>query len=228
MVKKKKKRLKIGFLLLFLGITIILIVSGVVCFNYFINNNIKNIYILGNNVLKDKEIITLAGINNYPKTLSISSNEMERKIKVNPFIKEVNVSKSIPNVVTIDVVEYELLFYDDINKFIVLESNKQIPNLNEYNIPILNNEIKDNKTYDKLCDKLLLINNDIKNQISEIVYSPTNVDNERFIFYMNDTNEVYITLDKIEIVNEYLSIIEVFNNKRGRVYLDAGKYFEEY
>ena len=45
-------------------------------------------------------------------------------------------------------------------------------------------------------------------------------------FYsMNDGNYVYVTLTKLSKINEYKSIIESVENKKGILYLDYGNYF---
>ena len=70
------------------------------------------------------------------------------------------------------------------------------------------------------------IDYNIKEKISEIKYEPNDVDNERFLFSMNDGNYAYITLSKIEEINYYMDILPTLENKKGILYLDSGKYFE--
>ena len=43
---------------------------------------------------------------------------------------------------------------------------------------------------------------------------------------MTDGNYVYLTLDKFDAVNSYISIIKNFSNKKGTLYLDEGEYFK--
>ena len=54
--------------------------------------------------------------------------------------------------------------------------------------------------YEKLIDKFVKIDDNIKEKISEIKYEPNDVDNERFLFSMNDGNYAYITLFFASIV----------------------------
>jgi len=192
-----------------------------------INTKIKNIYVIGNEVLKDYEIIELAKLENYPRILSISSSEMERRIKINPYVKDVDVKKRIGNQVYLYITEYKPLFYNTTTQKLVLEGNKElISETNFDNVPLLTNEISDSKIYEKLIKKFIKIDNHIKQRISEITYIPNDVDQERFLLSMNDGNYVYITLTKIEEVNYYLEIIPRLENKKGILYLDSGKYFE--
>ena len=62
--------------------------------------------------------------------------------------------------------------------------------------------------------------------ISEIEYKPTDLDKERFMFYMSDTNYVYITLSKISLINSYNEIYPTLEGKKGILYLDSGNHFE--
>ena len=63
-------------------------------------------------------------------------------------------------------------------------------------------------------------------RISEIKYDPNEVDEERFLLTMSDGNYVYLTLEKFEVINNYVDIIKTFNNKKGILYLDSGEYFK--
>ena len=72
---------------------------------------------------------------------------------------------------------------------------------------------------------MALVNVDIIQRISEIKYDPSNVDEERFLFSMNDGNYVYITLSKITNINNYLEISNTLGEKNGILYLDYGNYF---
>jgi len=74
--------------------------------------------------------------------------------------------------------------------------------------------------------KLSKLNKNIRRQISEVEYSKTEVDEERFLLYMTDSNYVYITLTKIDKLNKYNSIVEEMDNKKGIIYLDSGDYVE--
>ena len=43
---------------------------------------------------------------------------------------------------------------------------------------------------------------------------------------MNDNNEVYITISRVDLLNKYIDIVKKLNNKKGILYLDSGNYFE--
>jgi len=226
-VKVKRKRLRIGIVFLVLIILSLIGYLGYYVFENTIDNNIKNIYVIGNDNIKDYEVIELAKIDNYPRFLSISSNEMERRIKTSPFIKEVDVKKRLGNQVYIYITEYMPLFYDRNSQKLILESNKELVLEKMINdIPTLINPVIDDRVYKNLIKKFVKIDDDIKQKISEITYMPNEVDKERFLFSMKDGNYVYITLTKIEEVNKYLDILSTLENKKGILYLDSGNYNE--
>lgn len=218
-VKVKKRKLSIKKIFIFL-LTITLLASLI----YYISKlPIKNIYIIGNNILSDKEIIELAGISDYPSFVSTSSHKIKNKLKSNQYIKNIEIKKTMNSKIYIYVTEKEILCTYD-NK-LLLEDSTLIEN--KYNInsyPILISDIT--KIKEKYISSFSKIENNILLKISEIEYAPNTVDSERFILKMNDGNLVYITLNKIEKINKYNSIYSSLEGKKGIIYLDSGDYAE--
>ena len=96
MKKRKKKKIKFkGILVLLLIISII----GLLIYGYA-TLHIKNIYVTGNSILSEQEIIEEAEINDYPKIYQVSKSKIEEKLLKNKLIKTVNVSKSLFGKVT--------------------------------------------------------------------------------------------------------------------------------
>ena len=183
---------------------------------------INNIYIVNNKYLSDQEIIDISGIRNYPSFILTTSFSIKNKLMKNSLINDVKVTKKIGNVIEINVEEYEPLFVYD-NK-ILLSSGNTIDG--DYNLPVIKNKINDD-ILDKLISKYQNVENEIRLLISEIEYVPNDIDKERFLITMNDGNYVYITLYKINSLNEYVKIVSSLNtNKSGMMYLDSGNYFE--
>ena len=151
---------------------------------------------------------------------------MTKELLKNKYIKEVKIEKKFFWKVYLNISEYKVLALDKVTGKIILENGKKEENTyNIRDIPILLNEI-DEKEYTKFIKAFSKVDSDILNQISEIEYAPSNVDNKRFILYMNDTNYVYISLDKIDKLNEYNKIKNDLEGKKGILYLDSGNYFE--
>lgn len=221
----KKKRVKIRFgriFILLLIITLIVFILKIFC-----KFPIKNFYIKGNVNLKDQEIIDLSKLNDYPSIFKYTSKEIEKNIEKSDYIKNATVKKKKLKEIHIEIEENIVLFYNSNTKKTVLLNEKEVEK--ELNGPILINYVPD-KIYKKLIEKIVLVDSSIINRISEIKYDPSNVDEERFLFTMNDGNYVYITLEKLENINNYtkisLEIINKFGKKNGILNLDAGEYFE--
>lgn len=218
-VRVKKRKLKIKRIIICL---LLIILIGIIIY-YLSKLPIKNIYIIGNNILSDKEIIELAGISDYPEFITTTSKEIETNIEKNIYIKEVNVKKSFYNKVYIYITEKKVLCI--YNNKLLLEDKTEIENTyNVTNYPILSSDIESIK--DKFSSKFSLVDNSILLKISEIEYAPNDVDSERFSLKMNDGNLVYITLSKIEKINKYNSIYSTLEGKKGIIYLDSGDYVE--
>lgn len=218
-VRVKKRKLKIKKILIILLIILVMVLA----FLFVKDLPIKNIYIIGNNILSDREIIDKAGLTDYPSFIGTSKKNIESSLKNSEYIKEVKVKKRFYNKIYIYVTEYKALCISQDK--LILESKKEIENVKNITyVPILTNDITD--VYDKFIEKFSLINDDILLKISEIEYAPNNVDKERFLFHMNDDNDVYITLSKIEKINVYNSIYSSMEGKKGIIYLDLGDYIE--
>lgn len=220
--KKKKRVLKIKNILIFL---MILVLIGYSIY-YILNMPIKNIYISGNNIISDEEVLKNTGLENYPSFILTLSSNIKDNILKNNYIKEVKITKKIGNIVEIDIEEYIPLALKEQTNEIIISSGDILPNT--YNItdaPILINEI-DTKIYEEYINKFSQVDNDVIRQISQIEYSPVTVDDERFLLYMDDGNLVYITLTKIKKLNKYNSIKAKMEGKKGIIYLDSGDYVE--
>ena len=221
--KQKKRKLRLGRIL----IALIILFLIVYLIKMLCRFPIKNIYIEGNNNISDQEIIDLANLSDYPSIFKYTSKEIEKNIKKSDYINKAKVKKKKLKEIHIKVEENIVLFYNSSTKKTILYNGKEIKK--ELNGPVLINYVPD-KVYKKLIENMRLVDQDIINRISEIKYDPSKVDEERFLFTMNDGNYVYITLEKLENINNYvkisLEIINKFGNKKGTLNLDAGEYFE--
>lgn len=219
--KKKKKKLRVGRLLLLL---IILGAISFVCIKY-INIRILNVTISGNNILSDQEILEEAKIDDYPSFFSTFIIKVKNNLKLNPYIKEVKVSKGFLSI-KIKVVEEKVLYVDSTSgdKVTLTSSFKDGKNLN---VPILINEVpKDKlKSFKKAMNK---IDENILSMISEIKYDPNEIDKDRYYVYMNDGNCVYLTVNKFKKINDYNKILENVGKQNGVLYLDYGDYFKQF
>ena len=221
-MKKRKKRIKIkGLIKLILFLAL---VGGILYFLYNLcDTSIKNIYISGNNYLLDQDIIELANLDNYPDFYTTSSNSIEKRIKKNPFIKDVKVKKRLFQKLNIEIEEKRALFIYDDN--IYFDDKSSSNNDLSINLPILINYTPDVK-FDSLIKKMTKIDFEVLEKVSEIKYDPNEYDEDRFLLYMNDSNLVYLTLTKFDYLNKYNDAVTKLEGKKGILYLDSGNYFE--
>lgn len=220
--KKKKRVLKLKNIFIFLIIIILLVLA----IYYLLTMPIKNIYIIGNDILTDEEIITESELSNYPSFLLTTSSKITQNLKKSKYIDKVKIRKKIGNVVEITITEYKVLAILEQENQIIMSSGEIIDNIKDItDSPILINSISE-EIYDNFINKFSEVDKNILRQISQIEYSPVNVDDSRFLLYMNDGNLVYITLTKITKLNKYNSIKDKMDNKNGVIYLDSGDYIE--
>jgi len=215
-VKVKKRKIKIrNILILFI---IILLVGNAMYL--LLNIKIKNIYIINNNVVNDKEIINNAKLNNYPSYLLSLKPKIKNNILTNTYIKDVEIKKSRFKIY-LNITEYKpICIY---NNKVLLENNTLVDNI--YNISGLPHVINNIDTKE-VSNYFSKIDSDILLKISQIEYSPNEVDKERYLLYMVDGNSVYITLSKISKINKYNNIVGQMEGKNGIIYLDSGDYIE--
>lgn len=223
--KKKIKRVKIRFgriMLLFLILFFIFYIMS-----FIISFPIKNIYVSGNSILSDQEIIELAELELYPSYFSCTESKLEKKIEKNTYVKSVSVNKKRLKEIYIEIEENTPLFYDESKEKTVLKDKTVVEA--KFNTPILLNYIPDT-LYEEFITNMINIDINIKGRISEIKYVPNDVDEERFLLTMVDGNYVYTTLSKMNKINHYIEImkevLKTYETDKGILYLDEGEYFE--
>lgn len=218
----KKRRLKRGIVFILFLLLFTSIYAAVVYF--IIGTKINNIYIYGNTYLSDQEIIELANLQDYPNYYTTSTSSIEKKLEKQELIKDVVVKKKFFKQIHIHVYEHKVLFKMD-DKYILEDKSEIILSNDIYNVPILINYVPNTKM-DSFISKLNEVSDDVLVKISEIKYDPTELDEDRFLLYMNDDNYVYITLTKLDLINKYNETLEQLEGKKGILYLDSGNYFK--
>ncbi len=221
MAKKKSK--KINFLKVFIFILVLLLIG--VSIKYLLSVRTKNIIILNNNYYSDEEIIETAGIEKYPEFVLLNRNRIRNKLKKLDLIEEVKINKKRGFVLEIEVKEKKILYLKRSTNEYILSDKSSISLDNIQGVPTLINFLEED-TENKFIESFSNIDIDIISLISEIEYSKTSYDSERFLLYMNDGNEVYTTISKLDKLNKYESIVTKLNGKRGILYLDSGNYLE--
>lgn len=189
----------------------------------FLSIRVSNIFVTGNSYFNDQYVIELAKLSNYPISIFNSSSSIKKRLISDVYIKDATVKKKGFSSIYISVLENRPLFYDSISNYTVLLDGSKVKD--SFDVPILVNSV-DNDVYDKFLSKMSSLDLSLLSSVSEIKYSPNDVDKELFLFTMNDGNYVYLNLNKFESINKYFDMVVNFNNHKGILYLDSGEYFK--
>ena len=221
MKKRVRRKFNLGKFILFILI-IFIIYFGM---KYLFSIKIKNIIIVNNNYYSDEEIIEKAGIENYPEFITLSRKKIKNKLSTLDLIEDVEIKKEFGFILRITIKEKKILYHIRSNNEYKVSDNKNYSLDNVTGVPTLINYVPE-EVEKKFVNKFKDIDSNIINMISEIEYNKTSYDSERFLLYMNDGNEVYITSKRTNLLNKYLEIVTKLDNKKGILYLDSGNYFE--
>ena len=192
---------------------------------YLFNIKTKNIIILNNNYYNDETIIEKAGIENYPKFLLLNKSKIKKKLLELELVEDVKITKIWGFILKIDIKEKKLLYFVRSKNQYMASDNKTYEVDNVIGLPTLINYVPE-EVESSFIKRFSKLDTSIISLISEIEYSKTNYDEKRFLLYMNDGNEVYITVTRTDLLEKYVDIIKKVNNKKGILYLDSGNYFE--
>lgn len=192
---------------------------------YLLDIKTKNIVVLNNNYYSDEKIIETSGIENYPKFLSLNTNKIKKKLLKLDLIENVTIKKKWNFVLELTIKEKKILYLVRSENKYRLSDNKLYDLDDVLSVPTLINYIPESNEK-KFVNAFKNIDNNIISMISEIEYSKTSYDSDRFLLYMNDGNMVYVTTTKLKSLNKYVDIVKKLENKKGILYLDSGNYFE--
>lgn len=222
-MKKRRVKRKFNFLKFFIFVLIVSLITITVYTLFKVKT--KNIIILNSKYYSDEMIIETANIENYPKFIMLSKSKIKKKLQQLELIEEVEIKKKLDFTLEITIKEKKILYFIRSNNKYRLSDGKTYELEKIIGYPTLINYVPEDIEED-FYNKFKNIDIDIITLISEIEYSKTSYDKERFKLYMNDGNEVYITIDKIDKLNKYKSIVKKLDNKKGILYLDSGNYLE--
>ena len=219
---KNKRRIKYRKIFKYLLVLVIFVIFLLV----MANTDITNIYVVGNSVLSDQEIIDASGLRDYPKIYKVSGKKIISKLEDNPYIRNVSVSRSnLFRTVTLKIEENKPLVYYAYDETFLLSDGTSVKDGGS--LPTLINQTPDD-ILQKLLQKLAQLSDDILIRISEIQYAPTDVDEELFHLVMIDGNDVYINFNSFSNLNDYVDMVQKIDGAKGTLHLDSGNYLEKY
>lgn len=183
-----------------------------------LNVDVRAVKISGNEYVKDSQIIKSAGFNEPVDFLGFSSKKVCAQVVEDPLISECEIKRSWDFKVEIIVQESKPLFFYSSDNAIVLSSGERIEGANTYGLPTLINFVPE-EILNEFITGLAEIDSDIISSISEIEYSPTiaengtYIDQERFVFDMNDGNTVIINNRNMPVFNHYKKVYASIDKK---------------
>jgi len=222
-VQKKVKKKKLNLFKVFVFLLILCTIGLSIYF--YCNTKTKNIIIKGNSYYSDDEIIELAELEDYPKFITVNSFKIEKNLKHENLIKEVDVNKKFGFIVEINITEKKVLYQRKSDNLYLLDTGEEISSDYIDGVPLLINYYP-NTLNDKALKAFGKLTSETISKISSIEYSKTEVDDERFLLFMTDGNLVYINLNRMDKLNKYTEIVNEFGTKKGILNLDSGNYFE--
>ena len=220
---KKRNKKKFNFVKFIT--TLIILFCLFMLFRYLLEVKTKNIVILNNDYYTDEQIIEKANLQDYPKFILLNKNKIRKDLKELELIEDVDIEKTSEFVLKLKIKEKKILYLIRSKQEYMTSDGKSYDLENVYGVPTLINYVPED-VEELFIKEFSKIDKNIINLISEIEYSKSEYDDKRFLLYMNDGNEVYITVYKVDILNKYIDIVKKLEGKNGILYLDSGNYFE--
>lgn len=198
-------------------------------------SNVKEIKVIGNSTIDDKEILELTGITTETNIWTIQQNQITEKLATHPIVDTVDVSRQFPNNVKIEVIEHKIVGYvykTEEEAYYPVLSDGTIPQvdtpLNYGEAPLLMN-FEEEQYLQRMINELNDVPNKIFNLISEISWQPTEKNKYKIVLYMNDGFIVHATIRNFATkMQAYPSVVSQLDpNVKGIVHMNVGTYFEE-
>lgn len=197
-------------------------------------SNVKTIEISGNTLLSDEEVISLSDLSTSTNMWSINKKKNDEQIEKHPAVKEVNINRSFPRTIQIEVEEYRHIGYvQEEKKAYPVLLNGEILSSMEVNLtgdaPVLVG-FNDQDMLERMAKELEEVPTPIYNLISEIHWVPTENNAYKITLYMNDGFVVYGTIrnfaHKIEVYPSIISQLD--EGVKGIIHVGVGAYFEAF
>ncbi|GEK91531.1 cell division protein FtsQ/DivIB [Alkalibacterium kapii] len=231
-LKNNKNRfLKWGLLVTLF--TLILLISV-----YFISpyRLVENIYVTGANEVYDQKILDSSGLKSGESIWEyyFDKSEIEEQVmNSDPQIKNVELSLSGLQDYTLAVEEYETVAYlTEEDKYKKILENGDILTASTANMdaeyPILH-DFKKGRVLEQFLEEYKQVDKKVKDQISEIEYMKNKPGKRLIYIFMNDGNEVLVTVpDFSERLNYYQEMKGAVDKRKGLFDLEAGAYFKPF
>jgi cell division protein FtsQ len=226
--KKKANRRIVTLLLLFLMLIISIL--------YFQSpySKIGEIHVTGNQLTTTKEIIETSNLTDKTVLFNLNKKDIAERILTLPAIEKVEISIRFPNRVNVHITEHEMIGYMHENGstypflengIVVKTDTNDVPEIG----PVLQ-DFSDAKIQSMLAEQLKQMPEEIRNSISEIIYTPKKTDEYSINAFMNDGNEVRATLRTFaEKMKYYPTFVKQLHPEdKGIIDIEVGAFFKSF
>ncbi|WP_027963107.1 cell division protein FtsQ/DivIB [Halalkalibacillus halophilus] len=225
--RKKKKNRRF-----FVYLTIIVLFIIVIVYMQSSLAHIQSVQVDGNEVVSEDQIVELTELQFDESIFEISTSDIEAKVEEHPELEMVNVSRQWYNTIAIEVSEYKRVAYQQVDEvyYPILQNGERLQNV-ELNRPRsdapLIHEFTEEQHLTSLAEQLSLLPESVHYLISEVYWTPDEVNSDRIRIYTIDGQEVVATIhnfaSKMEV---YPSIVSQLDTSQdGVIYIDVGAYF---
>lgn len=225
--RKKMYRRLIPLLLLF-SCAILIVV-------YFISplSKVGTISVTGNHGVTDQKVINASQMKSgfsLWETLWNDEDFTSSVLEEIPQVKAAELDHKGWNDIVIEIAEHKIVAYShDGNTYFPILENGKIVNESRTvslgNMPLFKS-FPEGKPLNLLIEQYQLLNPSVQNSISEIEYTPSEIDDYLITIYMNDGNHVIATLPSFaEKMNYYPDMVQKLGNQKGVINLEVGGFF---
>lgn len=220
-------------------ITLILLFSfAILVVVYFISSlsKVDIVSVSGTKEVADQEVIDVSQIKSGDDFWGVFFERKEISKKVFselPQVKAVEINFSGLNDYTIKIEEHQTVAYlaENNRYFNILENGKIVNESRKISIgnpPIFKN-FKENEALNTIIVQYQLLNENIQNSISEIEYTPSDIDDHLIRLYMNDGNEVIASIPSFaEKMVYYPDMVKKIGDQKGTFNIEVGAYFSPF
>lgn len=220
-------------------ITLILLFSfAILTVVYFISplSKVDIVSVSGAKEVADQELIDVSQIKSGNSLWNIffERKEISEKVLAElPQVKSMEIAFDGLNDYTINIEEYKTVAYlvEDNKYYNILENGKIVNESRKVSIgnpPIFKN-FEENKALNLMIDQYQLLTENIQNSISEIEYTPNEVDDYLIKIYMNDGNEVIASIPSFaEKMVYYPDMVKKIGDQKGTINIEVGAYFSPF
>lgn len=223
MVRRKKR--KRTFKRILMIAVLILLGYGVYKFDSSASSRVNKIYVKGNNILNEEEIIKSANLAVNDRIYLRLPSSYKRKLEKNSLIKSANVKILYrEQTVLINVIEEESIAYQRKPEPVIYFENLEQLELSPENehatntLPLITN-VNDEAMSLKIVNNLKDVNQAARLSISEIIHINDKLEEESLKLVMNHGYYVFTSVETLPLLDNYATIISGTKPNYNCIYL---------